>query len=160
MYWEASASHHFFTTNRGITAIRKSIYRPCYCFRAQICKYTYFSIVISNVFINSTKYEICIEWPYIIPSCLLCPVFPSLLKSKYSRYSTLFITQYGAGDELQHHQHFGLGKNNSLRDAIKRNYLDREIVPIPSDTPTIETISEYLDSEYWSIFFSPPHLLV
>ena len=108
MYWEASASHHFFTTNRGITAIRKSIYRPCYCFRAQICKYTYFSIVISNVFINSTKYEICIEWPYIIPSCLLCPVFPSLLKSKYSRYSTLFITQYGAGDELQHHQHFGL----------------------------------------------------
>ena len=28
-------------------------------------------------------------------------------------------------------------------------YLDREIVPIPSDPPTIETVSEYLDSEYW-----------
>ena len=28
----------------------------------------------------------------------------------------------------------------------KKNYLDREFVPIPSDTPTIETVSEYLDS--------------
>ena len=27
-------------------------------------------------------------------------------------------------------------------------YLDREIIPIPSDTPTIETVSEYLDIEY------------
>ena len=36
-----------------------------------------------------------------------------------------------------------------LREAFKKNYLDREIVPVPSDTPTIETISEYLDSEYW-----------
>ena len=32
-----------------------------------------------------------------------------------------------------------------LRDAVKKNYLDREIVPMPSDTPTIETVSEYLD---------------
>ena len=30
----------------------------------------------------------------------------------------------------------------------KKNYLDREIIPIPSDIPTIETVSEYLDSEY------------
>ena len=37
-----------------------------------------------------------------------------------------------------------------LREAFKKKYyLDREIVPIPSDTPTIETVSEYLDSEYW-----------
>ena len=31
----------------------------------------------------------------------------------------------------------------------KKYYLDREIVPIPSDPPTIETVSEHLDSEYW-----------
>ena len=31
----------------------------------------------------------------------------------------------------------------------KKKYLDREIVPIPSDTPTIETVSEHLDSAYW-----------
>ena len=37
-----------------------------------------------------------------------------------------------------------------LREALKKKYyLDREIVPIPSDPPTIETVSEYLDSEYW-----------
>ena len=37
-----------------------------------------------------------------------------------------------------------------LREAFKKKYyLDREIVPIPSDTPTIETVSEYLDSECW-----------
>ena len=37
-----------------------------------------------------------------------------------------------------------------LREAFKKKYyLDREIVPIPSDPPTIETVSEYLDSEYW-----------
>ena len=36
----------------------------------------------------------------------------------------------------------------------KKNYLDREIVPIPSDNPTIETVSEYLESEYW-YFFTP-----
>ena len=37
-----------------------------------------------------------------------------------------------------------------LRDACqKKNYVDRETVPIPSDPPTIETISEYLDREYW-----------
>ena len=41
-------------------------------------------------------------------------------------------------------------KGGSLREAFeKKNYLDWEIVPIPSDTPTIETVSEYLDSEYW-----------
>ena len=34
----------------------------------------------------------------------------------------------------------------------KRNYLVREIVPIPSDTPTIETVSEHLGREYWKIF--------
>ena len=31
----------------------------------------------------------------------------------------------------------------------KKYYLVREIVPIPSDTPTIETVSEYLDRECW-----------
>ena len=31
----------------------------------------------------------------------------------------------------------------------KEYYLDREIVPIPSDTPTIETVSSFLDSDYW-----------
>ena len=37
-----------------------------------------------------------------------------------------------------------------VREAFKKKYyLDREIVPIPSDPPTIETVSEYLDSEYW-----------
>ena len=37
-----------------------------------------------------------------------------------------------------------------LREAIqKKYYLDREIVPISSDPPTIETISEHLDIEYW-----------
>ena len=35
------------------------------------------------------------------------------------------------------------------KPSKKKYYLDREIVPIPSDTPTIETVSEYLDSEYW-----------
>jgi len=41
--------------------------------------------------------------------------------------------------------------NNYLREAFKKEkyYLDREIVAIPSDPPTIETVSEYLDSEYW-----------
>ena len=36
-----------------------------------------------------------------------------------------------------------------LGSLPKKNYLVREIVPIPSDTPTIETVSEHLDSEYW-----------
>ena len=40
--------------------------------------------------------------------------------------------------------YFHLGKPSK-----KKYYLDREIVPIPSDTPTIETVSKYLDSEYW-----------
>ena len=40
------------------------------------------------------------------------------------------------------------------RDALgkpskKKYYLVREFVPIPSDTPTIETVSEYLDRECW-----------
>ena len=35
-----------------------------------------------------------------------------------------------------------------LREAFQKNYLFREIVPIPFDTPTFETVSEYLDSEY------------
>ena len=38
----------------------------------------------------------------------------------------------------------------SLRDAFKKkNYVDRETVPIPSYPPTIEAVSEYLDREYW-----------
>ena len=35
------------------------------------------------------------------------------------------------------------------KGSHKKDYLDGEIVPITSDTPTIETINEYLDSEYW-----------
>ena len=31
----------------------------------------------------------------------------------------------------------------------KKNYVDRETVPIPSYPPTIEAVSEYLDREYW-----------
>ena len=31
----------------------------------------------------------------------------------------------------------------------KKNYVDRETVPIPSYPPTIKTVSEYLDREYW-----------
>ena len=31
----------------------------------------------------------------------------------------------------------------------KNYYVDRETVPIPSYPPTIETVSEYLDKEYW-----------
>ena len=38
----------------------------------------------------------------------------------------------------------------------KKNYVDRETVPIPSYPPTIETVSEYLDREYWSVFLPPP----
>ena len=37
----------------------------------------------------------------------------------------------------------------------KKYYLDSEIVPISSDTPTIGPVSEHLDSEYWSIFLTP-----
>ena len=33
--------------------------------------------------------------------------------------------------------------------TLKVGYVDSETVPIPSDPPTIETVSEYLDSEYW-----------
>ena len=37
----------------------------------------------------------------------------------------------------------------SVRDAFKKKYyLDREIVPISSDTPTIGHVSEHLDREY------------
>ena len=32
---------------------------------------------------------------------------------------------------------------------LKKNYVDRETVPIPSYPPTIEAVSEYLDREYW-----------
>ena len=39
---------------------------------------------------------------------------------------------------------------SGLRDAFqKKNYVDRETVPIPSYPPTIEAVSEYLDREYW-----------
>ena len=44
-----------------------------------------------------------------------------------------------------------------LREGFQKNYLVREIVPIPSDTPTIETVREYLDSEYWWIFYPPTY---
>ena len=37
----------------------------------------------------------------------------------------------------------------------KKNDVDRETVPIPSYPPTIETVSEYLDREYWSVFLPP-----
>ena len=38
-----------------------------------------------------------------------------------------------------------IDKGLSLREAFKKKYyLDREIVPIPSDPPTIETFSEYI----------------
>ena len=38
----------------------------------------------------------------------------------------------------------------SVRDAFqKKNYVDRETVPISSDPPTIETVSEHLDRECW-----------
>ena len=41
-------------------------------------------------------------------------------------------------------------KMEMLRDAFKKkNYVDRGTVPIPSDSPTIETVSEYLDMENW-----------
>ena len=34
-----------------------------------------------------------------------------------------------------------------VREALKKYYLDREIVPISSDTPTIGPVSEHLDRE-------------
>ena len=44
-----------------------------------------------------------------------------------------------------------------VREVFKKKcYLDMEIVPISSDTPPIETVSEYLDNEYWLIFLPPP----
>ena len=36
-----------------------------------------------------------------------------------------------------------------FRDALKKKYVDREAVPIPSYPPTIEAVSDYLDREYW-----------
>ena len=36
-----------------------------------------------------------------------------------------------------------------LRDAFKKIYLDRKIIPISSDTSTIGPVSEHLDREYW-----------
>ena len=52
----------------------------------------------------------------------------------------------GAGAELDKKQRL----LQYIREAFqKKYYLDREIVPIPSDTPTIETVSEYLDKECW-----------
>ena len=40
------------------------------------------------------------------------------------------------------------GKLELLREAAQRKYyLDRDIVPISSDTPTIGSASEHLDSE-------------
>ena len=38
---------------------------------------------------------------------------------------------------------------NNLGMPSKKNYVDRETVPIPSYPPTIEAVSEYLDREYW-----------
>ena len=49
-------------------------------------------------------------------------------------------------------------KEYPLREAIqKKYYLEKVIVPISSDTLTIETVCEHLDSEYWLIFL-PPYL--
>ena len=60
---------------------------------------------------------------------------------RLSSYSTFLKTPIS---------HFQVLFSYKLREAFKKKYyLDREIVPIPSDTPTIETVSEYLDSEYW-----------
>ena len=43
-----------------------------------------------------------------------------------------------------------------IREAFKkRYYLDREIVPISFDTPTIGLVSEHLDEGYCSIFLTP-----
>ena len=50
-------------------------------------------------------------------------------------------------------------RRDRLGKPYKKNYLVREIVPIPSDIPTIKTVSEYLDSEYWLIFLTPPILV-
>ena len=44
-----------------------------------------------------------------------------------------------------------------VRESFQKNYLVREIVPIPSDIPSIQTISEYLDSEYWLNFYPPTY---
>ena len=47
-------------------------------------------------------------------------------------------------------QYLKLSNNLCVRDAFKKKiYVDRETVPIPSFPPTIETVSEYVDSEYW-----------
>ena len=35
------------------------------------------------------------------------------------------------------------------KPSKKKNYVDRETVPISSDPPTIETVSEHLDRECW-----------
>ena len=44
--------------------------------------------------------------------------------------------------------------------AIQKNYLDREIIPTAVDLPTIGTVSEHLDRDYWYILspqtFPPP----
>ena len=41
---------------------------------------------------------------------------------------------------------------NSDKKSHEKNHLDSEIVPITSDTPSINTVSEHLDiSEYYNI---------
>ena len=48
---------------------------------------------------------------------------------------------------------------DELREAFKKYYLDRGIVPISSDTPIIGPVSEHLDREPLYIFL-PPCLLM
>ena len=52
----------------------------------------------------------------------------------------------------QRHSNKAINKKNGktfCKGYQKKNTLGREIVTIPSDTTTIETVSEYLESEYW-----------
>ena len=42
-----------------------------------------------------------------------------------------------------------ISTKNTLGMPSKKYYLDREFVPISSDTPTNGPVSEHLDREYW-----------
>ena len=48
---------------------------------------------------------------------------------------------------------FAIGDELWVRDALKKYYLDREILPISSYTPTIGPVSEHLDRNYFAIIF-------
>ena len=52
--------------------------------------------------------------------------------------------------DLTFNEFFTVWKTMLLRDAIKKkNYLDRDIVPISSDPPTYETDRDNLDRDNW-----------